>query len=302
MSVNTETHITAPDLIDPVIGFRSWTYVEAHAAIPAAYKIVGKKQYAEFIPPREYVTLPDGKIVQNMQAVGEAWKKWRDSIYGDGERVCVRPEMPASEGYLSSRGNFRWEYAEQKAVCGNGTGHSAPHHNCECGLYSYYEPKDVSGRARGIVSCTGVIEAHVTGMRSQYMKIEHLFGGPNLQVFAERIKVPFTDIRQFDSAQKIAEVILATAREYGSVLPESMRPKANKADTLDAYMSAFDRLAQQRQRRWKQEMNQAQSDPYKGVFQSRYPKKRTLDDHKRLIEEAMRISEQNMKDILGGQS
>lgn len=318
MSVNLETHITAPDLIEPVIGFRSWTYVEPHGHIPAEYREVGKKAYEPFVAPREYVTLPDGKVTLNMKAVGEAWMKWRDSIYGDGKKVLIRGELEATDGYIQSRGTFMWGPGQNEAGPCQKLGHIAPHHDCECGLYCYYNPEKVSGRqCMGIVSCTGTIEAHVTGMRSQYMKIEHLFGGPNLQVMAERWEIPFTNTHQFGTGKDINKAMKATAQEYGSVLPESMRPKAkSNEDILDQYQRAFDRLLRDKMRE-----RQAQAGRYekekdreaRGIFQtspgshhwgSNKPNKQifTLEEKKRLMETSMRDYEKIMQDILGGQS
>lgn len=310
MSVNLEPSNSAPDLINPVIGFRGWTYSEPHGYLPAEWKIQGKKQYSEFVPPREYVTLPDGKVVLNMKAVGEAWEKWRDSIYGDGKKVIVRHARGASEGGLSSRAGFEWSL-DNTAECSKGKSHVeshvAPEHDCQCGLYCYYEPQaSYSYAVNGIVTCSGKIEAHQTGMRAQHMRIEHIFGGPNIKPIAERFGVPWSDVTVM-GVESRKSLMTELASEYGDPLPVSMRPKVTDTSAVDIIKRRNRKRSSLHTPRWgnRQEaayrylQNAVREDNLNRnkLEQAEYEKK--LIHHERLLNDLAKRSEKTMRNMLG---
>lgn len=97
--------------------------------------------------------------------------------------------------------------------------HRAPHHNCNCGLYAFYDASMVLLHCvRGLVSAWGDVEAHVDGFRAQYARIAALVDDPGtapIHALARVYGVPVITPEQFADDAFIAE--------FGEVLPPELR-------------------------------------------------------------------------------
>jgi len=121
--------------------------------------------------------------------------------------------------------------------------HDSPDPECQCGLYSYYELEGVQSAPiyKGspvlcVVSCTGAIEAHKTGMRAQHMQIRAVA----IAVDKRRPRAPNEDVnvkecgpllKRRAKAWKVPyvldyEQLPLIAAELGlETMPESLRPE-----------------------------------------------------------------------------
>lgn len=253
------SHVTIPDLLEPVVGFRAFDIrmsggtpaQPARGAIPAWEEKVwtGNPHAQPFIPPNAKVTCPvTGRLIPNYTILAEAFERWQKSL---GEfKTIHHAAIPAIEavpavpplGYELHSPNVmghKWTKGVNKARCKKSklplglrdslfSEHTAPDPDCQCGLYSYYEPSVAkiqsaimaNNYAVGIVTQWGRIEAHSTGMRSEFMKVEALLGGELAKKICNEWDIPFVPTTA--SASKF----VAISKEFGSPLPESMRPKA----------------------------------------------------------------------------
>jgi hypothetical protein len=236
------SHVTIPDLLEPVVGFRTFKAVfqEARPAWDEKVWTGANPKDNPFIEPREYVTDPyTGKLVKNYTAIADAFQKWQASL--GTFREVHHPAIEKSSIGIISPNQFGhvWDPGKVTARCSRSLRgdlmHNAPDPDCGCGLYSYYKPDGcVCGGdiLLGIVTQWGKIEAHSTGMRSEFMEIGALLGaGRVMKILAEDEK--WKDVIQFslDDVSRVEFTELAS--EFGSPLPEGMRPKVSLEEEID---------------------------------------------------------------------
>src|SRR4051812_34295595 len=95
-----QTSLTVPDLIEPVVGFRTFIYIAGSPAVEGHFVPQSKidPDANPFVEPNEFVTDPlTGKMTKNYAAIAVAYEKWRDSLQIKGERwVPPQDAVPAS--------------------------------------------------------------------------------------------------------------------------------------------------------------------------------------------------------------
>lgn len=267
-------HITIPDLLEPVVGFRSFNVRFTEAIGPWTAPAYTTDAWTEikwvdgtnpeqnpFVEPREYVTDPaTGRAVKNYKVIAKAFEKWQASL---GTMKTIKHpaiehpaiEYPAQEATFeltSPHRGMKWKGGVNEARCGapwmtDGHNHVSPDAGCKCGLYSYYDAnKVISGGSTvlAIVTQWGKIEAHATGMRSQYMKIEAVLANEKIievmNTFHE-----WDDVIKFKTGETSLQEFPELASEFGSPLPESMRPKElSVEDELNAKMARMQPIVQ----------------------------------------------------------
>lgn len=177
------SHVTIPDLLEPVVGFRTFRVIRGQPA----------KEALDQEATKAYLVSPT----------------YEDNI---------------------------WDPGVNKAGCAIGNGHRpptrSPVNTCQCGFYSYYTGKyvPVGGLTIfGIVTSWGKIEAHPTGMRSEFMQIHALWGGRILK----DLGAEWEDVLQFDIQHYTREEFIAMASEFGSSIPEEMRPKPEEEKSVE---------------------------------------------------------------------
>jgi hypothetical protein len=156
----------APDLIEPVVGFRSWRIAGAWLRSP-------------------YVDV-----------------YWTDRAMS---ARCLRPHAAARP-------------------------HAAPDQACACGIYVDFDPPHHTTSpldAVGIVTAWGRIQVHLDGFRAEHVRIEALgvrsgWGGhvnDACRAIAARLGVALVERGELQTA----------AGEFGSPIPETLRPRAAAA-------------------------------------------------------------------------
>lgn len=203
-------NITVPDLIDPIVGFREMIY-------KPPVRIVSWQE-----PNFLKLDHATGLLVPDVEKREQAYKRAMAEQNLLKKKVLIewKPVL------ISPSYKFTWS-RENTAEChrSDTKPHTVPGHDCSCGLYCYYSPKlSVNWRSvLAIVTVSGKIEAHVTGMRAEHMVIEHLFlpetCAQEEETIADDLGVP-ASWNHFDQNK-----IMAMALEYGSPLPDSMKPK-----------------------------------------------------------------------------
>jgi len=105
--------------------------------------------------------------------------------------------------------------------------HEAPHPNCNCGIYAYYEPharpRAIYVRlAWGIVTLWGRIEAHGNGMRAEHARVEALASSPEWpRVYRQGVERVAAEL----GIDLVRHTELEwAAGEYGGRLPDSLVP------------------------------------------------------------------------------
>lgn len=129
---------------------------------------------------------------------------------------------------------FTWAARRQKEE-----EHTAPDQDCQCGFYMYFAFDDAldhhRGDLMGLVSATGVMQVHKTGLRAQYMQLHALCRLDKLFV---RIDDQETRIVKGRDAKKLAKglaketgvplvseaELIALSGEFGQPIPESCLP------------------------------------------------------------------------------
>jgi hypothetical protein len=264
------SHVTIPDFTEPVVGFRTFRVV-VRAKSPAWEEKIFKRASSNepFVEPNEFVTDPyTGKMVKNYVAIAEAYKKWQQSL---GEFKIV--EHPAIEEdsialYSPNKTGHIWQPGVNTAVCKKSAysfrsgeypvihKDGPPAHECECGLYSYYVPR-YNGQQNilwAIVTSWGKMEVHETGMRSEFMKVEALLvphwdelpahvistWDPSVTL----ISAPSRNGAEYETKYRneVNSKLLAVSREFGTPLPEDLRPKRD--DMTEAQKQAYILAAQ----------------------------------------------------------
>jgi hypothetical protein len=237
-----QSHITIPDLTEPVVGFRAFRVIAKQEAVEDKFVEVWERDpHANpFVPPNEYITDPfTGKAIPNYDAIAEAQKKWQASL-GKKTRKFVPGHLEIPAMLVSPTQQYQWKPGRNEATCNRrimehrtyGTqshgAHAAPHSQCQCGLYSYYDCSKLSTTGNtvvGIVTQWGQIEAHSEGMRSEFMKIEALCGVRDMgRDIAEEWGIPF--ISYTPGGSRPDQLLETIVTEFGSPLPVSMRPKS----------------------------------------------------------------------------
>lgn len=233
------SHVTIPDLLEPVVGFRTFIVKGGRAASKAYDEItwVNNPNGEPFKEPPCYVVDPiSGKLIKDYNTVSKAFKKWQNSL-GE-QKVIHHPARPATRGTIVSpnKGDFEWKPGVNKASCTGSifvnsglnyieqSPHGVPNPNCSCGFYSYYTGFGMAeggSTVMGIVTQWGQIEAHSTGMRSEFMQIEALYGGEILNTLGDE----WDDVIKFSIGEVSRKEFAALATEFGSPLPYMMRPK-----------------------------------------------------------------------------
>lgn len=218
-------NVTIPDLLEPVVGFRTFSISGGNPYKPAWIENKAPRPKEPFREPPDYVTDPvSGKLIKDYEKIYHAFMAWKQSME---PQIIHHPAVEAQPACLiSPHRSYVWKAGTNEAECTNHD-HVAPEKDCQCGLYSYYDvPNEyVSDRqAIAIVTSWGKIEAHTKGMRSQYMNIELLLGGRWAAPIAEEWEIPF--IRYVAGGSDAKTLLNKVVSEYGSPLPESMRPKA----------------------------------------------------------------------------
>ena len=210
-------HVSIPDLIERVVAFRTLNYTGP----------------VEFKEPNEFkVDIATGKIVRNEQLIKD---KLQDAVAKHGKKEYA--EDDALLGTLHSpqynKSTDTWG-REMVAKCGSGHKHTAPDHDCSCGLYCYYALKESSsthsynGREVAVcVSVAGHIEAHGTGMRVEKMRIEAMYAlsYAGLGRLCEHMGVNFFPVESYSKDQ-----FLEHCTEYGDKLPKTMRAGAQSEE------------------------------------------------------------------------
>lgn len=240
-----QSHVAIPDLLEPVVGFRTFTVVGGTPAKEAWDQEVWSNNPAgdPFVEPNEFVTDPaTGKLIKNYKKIAEAFEKWQASL---GTMKIVHHEAePATKATLASptKKTHRWVPGQNEATCLRGPiqvamnpedapWHKVPYGSCECGYYSYYEAKNTAPGGMtllGIVTSWGRIEAHPTGMRSQYMEIHALWGGDAMKLLGPE----WNDVLKFWVGEVDVKEFASLATEFGSPMPEGMRPKLSEEEML----------------------------------------------------------------------
>ena len=116
-----------------------------------------------------------------------------------------RPIMPGHDGWVTEA-------------------HTAPHPDCECGIYAYHRPgrRNWFGEfdwVEGVITVWGRIEVHADGLRAQHARIEALIRRREIPA-AERIAAHLgCEVVERD------EVAAASAR-FGAPMPLTLLPDA----------------------------------------------------------------------------
>jgi len=206
-----------------------------------------KGDLAGWNPPNALIVV-DGKLVKNETVIAEAYelamsstKSWIIELeeklaFHKGQLIGIKqllqkerdkPPVDVEAPVLVSPNyeHFVW-HLENEARCDlkvprfNSKDHIAPVQNCTCGLYCYYDIPGGSGAFNStlaIVSCWGRIEAHKTGMRTQFMKIEALLSqNPDVRKIADSWGIIYM-------AKPHPAQIKALAEEVGNPMPNEMR-------------------------------------------------------------------------------
>jgi hypothetical protein len=105
--------------------------------------------------------------------------------------------------------------------------HSPPGRDCACGVHARYWPSDAASKVdfrgvSGIVTVWGHVEAHASGMRSEYARVEALGmyrhwtrrKKADVAAVAERLGVDVVDLDDLGRA----------AHEYATPLPSTLMP------------------------------------------------------------------------------
>jgi hypothetical protein len=302
------SHVTIPDFTEPVVGFRTFKVVARMKSPAWEEKVFKRAQSNEsFVEPNEFVTDPyTGKMVKNYVAIAEAYKKWQQSL---GEYTIVKHpaiEEDSIELYSPNKTSHIWTPGVNTAVCKKSAYNmvihedGAPAHDCECGLYSYYVPKYTGAQQVlwAIVTSWGKMEVHETGMRSEFMKVEALLvpqwdklpahvistWDPNVTL----ISAPSEGKPEYsvEYRKRANEKLLAVAKEFGTPLPEDLRPKPDPKDDYPSdYQRQLEMIARQKwqlekdreRRRQFDEYYRARDAGYDPAFPDQYQQKRYLD-------------------------
>jgi hypothetical protein len=219
-------HVTIPDLIDPVLGFRAFNIREQDSKkIIKQIKEIESKRY-NFNTPAAYKMESDGKLVPDYEVIELARSVWNKNQIGVLHELESKLRAAAiSPLALTSGYNTTWT-REMEAICNaSSRSHLVPSPECTCGLYCYYSPEGMftHGSIGGIVTCWGRIEAHSSGMRVQRMRIEVLITPTHTNVskvkeLAKNWEIPCV---QYTTSSHLKTL----AADFGSLVPESMRAK-----------------------------------------------------------------------------
>lgn len=216
-------HITVPDLIDPIVGFRTMKYKPPTRIVKTADLM--------WREPNAYIIDKNGNLVPDQKVRESAYQRMMAEEALKRHKVLVNWQ-PA---LISPNQDFVWD-RENTAMCSKGArivgDHQAPEATCSCGLYCYYKPKIPHGLYAdvvfAIVTVSGKVEAHTTGMRAQYMQVEHVFGTEDgVKVLTDKWGIPYQTINNDNVLMEstLCEAMINIASEYGSPMPESMKPK-----------------------------------------------------------------------------
>lgn len=135
-----------------------------------------------------------------------------------------------------------WGEHEQKTPPAN---HSAPHQDCQCGLYAYHDlPQRQVGIVVGAVAAWGDLQVHCNGFRAEHAQILALAAAPGLEEVAETYGVPLVPWN----------MLAAEGEQHGSPLPVSLRPEKPKPKPRE--LSLYDQLVQRYQQAVHQQMAQ----------------------------------------------
>jgi hypothetical protein len=289
------SHVTIPDFTEPVVGFRTFRVV-VRAKSPAWEEKIFKRASSNepFVEPNEFVTDPyTGKMVKNYVAIAEAYKKWQQSL---GEFKIV--EHPAIEEdsialYSPNKTGHIWTPGVNTAVCKKSVylvthKDGPPAHECECGLYSYYVPKYTGAQQVlwAIVTSWGKMEVHETGMRSEFMKVEALLvprwdelpvhvistWDPNVTL----ISAPSRNGAEYETKYRneVNSKLLAVSKEFGTPLPEDLRPKHDPKDDYPSdYQRQKDMIARQKWQLEKDRQRRREFEEYcrRQKYYEKYP-------------------------------
>lgn len=221
-----KSHVTIPDLLEPVVGFRTFKVTGGQPAREAWDELKwSNNPYGEpFKEPNEFVTDPaTGQLIKNYNKIAEAFEKWQASL---GTSTTIHHEAtPAILPTLVSPQYADWEWSAEKntAKCIGSHLEAAPYGACNCGLYSYYDAEQCTPGGfsiMGIVTSWGRIEAHATGMRSQFMEIHALWGGDAMKLLGPE----WDGVLKFWVGEVDRKEFASLASEFGSPIPETMRP------------------------------------------------------------------------------
>jgi hypothetical protein len=156
---------------------------------------------------------------------------------GVNEAVCHFAQYQ-SLGYLAQRR-------------GAPAGHSAPHPDCECGLYAYYDvpiPQSLSlnslvyghlgrtDRVYGAVTAWGPIEAHATGFRARYAEPVMLAYHPE-QPYQHVIRVQALASEMGVECVELSELAQRAAC-FGEPIAPDLRPAPGPSSLWDALNQA----------------------------------------------------------------
>lgn len=201
-------HVTVPDLMDPVIAFRTLNY----------------NPPTTWTEPNEFkVDIATGQIVRNEELIVEKREEYGGEEYGR----FTSPQY--------NKKNEAWT-KHMTAKCGALKDHKAPHKDCSCGLYCYYELKETtphySYNAKETAVCVSVygsIEAHNTGMRCEKMTIEAIYSlsYKGLTDLCKELGIALFPIESYNRGQ-----FLNACTEYGDPLPKNMRAEKTVDDEL----------------------------------------------------------------------
>jgi hypothetical protein len=147
-----------------------------------------------------------------------------------------------AEGLRSPRTGTRWTTRVLEAVCHPRTAddfvrppHRAPGRTCNCGIHSYYRPSldtskvDFTG-VTGIVTVSGTVEVHETGVRAQRACVEALgVYGP----WSRRQKYAVARVAGALGVDLVdVEDLSHLAHRYGTPMPPALIPRPGSAPIL----------------------------------------------------------------------
>lgn len=154
----------------------------------------------------------------------------REVLHGEivGRRAWSVTWLTVGGPRLRGIGNgseYLWQPGDNEARCLYHS-HSAPRHNCGCGLYAQYDGRQVPwGRpyVRGLVTAWGEVESHPNGFRARYAWVAALVEDPKsislpslaIPSLARIYGVPIITPKQFADDAFIAE--------FGEVVPSELR-------------------------------------------------------------------------------
>lgn len=226
-----DSHVTIPDLLEPVVGFRAFrVHITLAREAYVEERWTGPDPNANpFTVPPVYIVDPlTGRAIPDYAKIAEAQKKWQASL-GHMHRV-EHPAIKETTVAIASPnqvGHF-WVPGKIVAECHAKGAHKSPAPDCGCGLYSYYDNKKLawsSNTVIGLVTQWGNIEAHATGMRSEFMKIEALHGSARVIKAIAQADMWKDEVLFFPSEEATPSEFASLATEFGSPMPEAMRPK-----------------------------------------------------------------------------